>query len=260
MIKALTTIALETFLLLRRDKVFFPAAVVGLAFAFFAGLASDWSIEDFSKILFDVGAFGYHITGGIVALFWGTKSISDSRQSGALEVQMSLPISRTIWLLGKYLGMCLALLFLSVILLVVWQYVMYTNRFGIMNDKHLIIFAFITLNWMVLAAVSMFFASFCTSAVALFNSSCLWVAGLMSPAIERTLSPQTPEFTRELIQTTSKVWNLQQFLLADYANILEIANFPGPENLMWRAIYGLSLIVLLMTSACFIFRNRDLVG
>src|SRR5271169_3241497 len=108
-LRAIRVIALETFLLLRRDRIFAPALVLGLAACALALLASDWSIEDFSKILYDVGYFGFQITGGLVALVWGTKTVGDSRQEGSLEVQLAAPISRFTWLIGKYLGLATCL-------------------------------------------------------------------------------------------------------------------------------------------------------
>ena len=37
----------ESFLILRRDKIFVPVVVAGLAIAYFANLASGWGLEDF---------------------------------------------------------------------------------------------------------------------------------------------------------------------------------------------------------------------
>ncbi len=53
--RTLSVISWETFVLLRRDKVFVPALVASLLISAFANLASDWSVEDFTKILFDIG-------------------------------------------------------------------------------------------------------------------------------------------------------------------------------------------------------------
>src|SRR5690606_34381136 len=111
--KVVSVIAWETFVLLRRDKIFVPALVISLLISVLANLASDWSVEDFEKILFDIGFFGFQMTGSLVAIFWGAKIISDSRQEGSLEVQLAAPISRGSWIIGKYAGLCLCLVVLA---------------------------------------------------------------------------------------------------------------------------------------------------
>ena len=258
--RSIIVVARETFLLLRRDKMYLPAIVIGVAFIMLANLASDWSIEDFTKILFDIGAVGFHLVGAVVALFWGTKTITDSRQSGALEVQLSLPIGRPQWLIGKFTGLCLSLLSLGVVLTICWGFFMYFNRFGIMTSKQVMVFALLMLNWIVIAAVSVFFASFCSQTVALFNATALWVAGLASRSVAETISPQTPELTAKSVKFVAQFWNLQIFNLADFVNPSTIATFPPARELAWRGLYGLSLVVLLLSVACVIFSRRDLIA
>src|SRR5690606_2914998 len=146
----------------------------GLAIAFLANLASDWSVGDFTKILFDVGAFGYQITGSLVAIFWGTKLINDAQRDGSIELYLAAPIPRGVWLLGRFVGLCLSLIFLAVILLAFWQATMLLNDFELMTAKQFSVFGFMLLGWLVLAALSMFFASFCGQGVALFASISLW--------------------------------------------------------------------------------------
>jgi len=192
----LLAITAQTFLLLRRDKVFFPAFVVAVLIFIFANLAGDWGIEEFRKILYDIGTMGYHFLGAIIAMFWSTKLIADSKQQGSLEIELASPVSRLSWILGRYLGICCTLMLLSAFLLVVWQAMLFYNGFDWMSDKELLVFAFLTLDWLVLAALAILFGSIASQAVAAFCCLCAWVAGLSSASLVHALSAQTPEGRR----------------------------------------------------------------
>ena len=254
----LTTIALDSFLLLRRDKIFLPAAVGGLGIAILANLASDWSIEGFIKILFDIGTFGYHFIGSIVAIFWGTKLIADAKSEGAIEVQLASPIPRPIWIIGKYLGLVISLVFLGIILLAIWQGIMLINDFGMMTLNQLATFMYLSLAWMVLGAVSIFFSTFSGQATALFSSFSVWIVGLVISLINGTLPPDSPQFTKSVIGFFATFWNLQRFNFSDKIGVegIELSS----NELFWSAAYGIALIVVFIFSAGLIFRNRDLTS
>jgi ABC-type transport system involved in multi-copper enzyme maturation permease subunit len=256
MLRALRVVALEAFLLLRRDKIFVPAVVIGVLVAAFANLASDWSIEDFGKILFDLGYFGFHTAGSLVAIFWGAKAVTDSRQEGALEVQLAAPIGRSTWITGKYLGMVLALLLYAVILLAIWQGLMLANDFGLMSRPQLAAFGFMTLSWLVAAALATLFASFCRQAVAMFATLSLWVVGLMSSLVAHALAPDTPQATKTFVNTVARLWDFQQFNLIAQASS---GTMLAKTELWWRAGYGGLLILALITVACVIFERRDAI-
>lgn len=254
MLKALHTIALETFVLLRRDKVFVPAVIVSLIISAVANLASDWSVEDFTKILFDIGFFGFHMTGSLVAIFWGAKIIGDSRQEGSLEVQLSAPINRGTWIVGKYIGLCLCLLTLGALLLLIWQSLMLINAFGWMTRPQLTAYGFMVLSWLVQGALAILMASLLSQAIAMFSTLCLWLTGMASALVANTVSPDTPELTRTLVELIARFWDFQQFNLVDY---VQTKSWLSNEELWTRAGYGLLLILIQISLSVTIFSRKD---
>jgi ABC-type transport system involved in multi-copper enzyme maturation permease subunit len=213
-------------------------------------------VEDFRKILFDIGAFGFRMTGGVVALLWGTKLITDSRADGSLEVKLAAPVSRATWIVGRYLGLLVALGILAVFLLALWQGLMLLNNFGWMTMAHRQMFAYLVLEWAVVAAVAVSFATFCRNAVALFATACFWVAGMMIPTLAIAVSPETPAFTRQVIEQTALLWNLSQFNLVEYAIS---GMMPSANALFWLVGYGVSRIVFFLAVGTVIFSRRDLI-
>jgi ABC-type transport system involved in multi-copper enzyme maturation permease subunit len=252
--KGLFTTASTTFTLLRRDRIFIPFLISALAISVFAQLASDWGVEEFSKILNDIGFFGFQMTGSFVALFWGTKMVSDSRTEGSIEVELAAPIQRTTWLIGKYLGLTAALLLLGVLIVVSWQAMMLLNDFGWMKPAEWTAFGFTILAWSVLGAVAVMFGCLIRQTVALFVSLALWVTGLCSAVVANTLHPDTPESTKRLVSGIARAWDLQQFNLVSSA----VSGIPLPwEELGWRLAYGVLLIVFVLSTASFLFNRRD---
>jgi Cu-processing system permease protein len=254
MFPRLLNTASTTLTLLRRDRIFVPIVLSAMAIAIFAQLASDWSVAEFSKVLNDIGFFGFQMTGTLVAIFWGIKMVTDSKTEGSIEVELAAPISRSTWLLGKYLGLVAAFFLLAIVILVAWQAMMLLNDFGWMSQPELVALGFTILGWAVMGAVALLFGCIARQAVALFVTLALWLAGLTSAMIANTLSQDTPESTKTIVQGIARAWDLQQFNLASRAS--QGAAIPWPD-LSWRLAYGVLLVAITLSLACALFSRKD---
>lgn len=253
--RAIINTAFETFLLLQRDRIFLPVVLVGFGLLFLSGLASYWGIEEFRKILYDFGSFIFHIMGISVAIFWGTKLLSDSKLEGAIELQLASPITRYQWLIGKFLGLSFALIFISVLMLAGWQLIYVFWGMGLISGKSLSIFGLLTLSWLVMAAVAILFSSVSSQAVSLFASFWLLICGLLSQPVYQALSPETPQFIREIASFTAGIWNLHTFDTSSYAVQKGYITAQQATDIL---TYGMLLIVTLISIACISFQRRDL--
>lgn len=250
-------VAHESWLLLKRDRIFFPTAIAGVLIALFAGMASDWGIEEFQKILFDVGYTGFLLVGSAVALFWGSRTVSDSTSEGSLEIPFSTPISRPSWLLGRFLGLALVLLFMGCLLVFALQVAMLIAGFGVMHARFLVMFLLVFQSWLVTAALATFFSCFSGQTVALFCSICLWYVGLVSDVVAKSLPQKTEPFVRSVVENLATYWNLQRFdlgYLAQYQTEL-----PTATELIFRAGYGFACIGCFLCMACLALSRRDII-
>jgi ABC-type transport system involved in multi-copper enzyme maturation permease subunit len=254
MLRAIVVIALETFTLMRRDKVFLPAVVAGIVIAALSSIVSDWGISEFEKILVDVAYFGFSVTGGLVAIFWGTKAVTDSRSDGSLEVQLAAPVGRTTWLIAKYAGMVLSLCMLALIFAGVWIVIARTNYFDLLKPSYAWMLGFMLLGWLALAACATLFASFCRQPVAMFATLTLWALGLVSSLVAHALLPGTPKLTRTIVEGVARFWDLQQLSLVRAATV---GPWPTQAELGTRGAYGILLVLIMITVACLIFARRD---
>jgi ABC-type transport system involved in multi-copper enzyme maturation permease subunit len=246
----------NSFLRLRRDKLFYPAIFVALILFVFASLASDWMIEDVRKALFDLGFFTFHLTGGIIAIFWGIKLISDSATDGSIEVQLALPVGRSTWFVGNFLGLALALVFIGVLLAGIWQAVIYSFGFGLMSQAELVAIGFLLVLWIILAALTTFLAVFTSQGVTLFGSLIAWIVGLASYPVSKIVTPDTPHAMKTLIDAVAYIWDLRQFNLAEF--VFEQTWSLPQEMAVAKLTYGGILIVIFVSLGCFVFSRRDI--
>ncbi len=250
-------IARETFLRLRRDRIFLPAALVGCSMLLLSGLASYWGVEEFFKILYDLGSITWLMTGVTVAIFWGNKIISDSRQEGSLEVQLASPVSRTAWLIGKFFGLSTALILLGLILLFAWQLVYFGYGMGWLTNRILLIYSTLTITWIIMGAISILFASLASAAIALFCSIWIFICGMLTQPIAQSLSKETPEHVRRTVELMAGIWNLHQFDLSVYG-AQETAL--STVDILSRYQYAGLLLLFCLGLACFFFNRRDLIA
>ena len=137
---AMAALTAETFTRLRRDRIFLPALITGALLMAIAHVASGWGIFEFHRILYDAGLTGYELTGVFVALVWSTGILADAKDSGALELSLATPLSRSMWIIAHYAGLCLVLLILAGIMLVCWQLVLFATGLSWITWPYLQVF------------------------------------------------------------------------------------------------------------------------
>ncbi len=257
MLGKLRAVAWQNCTLLRRDQITRAVTVAVVVITLAAGLASTWSVEDRVKILFDVGYFGMQLLGSLVAIFWGSKLVSDSRQDGAIEWQLAAPLSRPEWLIGKYLGLALTQLFLATVILAIWQLGLLAFGYGLLTDAQVAVYLMMVLGWLVLSALAVTLAVLMRFALALFAGLGLWLIGLTSQSAVAALGPESSGTSQAVVRGIARVWNLQHFNLID--RVLEPRAIQ-PSALSDQIGYGFLLVAMMLTFASLVFRRGDVAA
>lgn len=247
-VRSIFEIAHETIFLLRRGPIFFPAVLFILVFGVFAIIAGSWGVAEFRKVLFDMGGFGFHFIGSSVAIIWSIKLLAVSRLDGSLEVQLASPVSRSHWLLGRFLGIYISLLMMGFLMLTVWQSIMLFTDFGFFKKTEIISLTLQILGWGVIAAISLFFASFCGLITALFSSFALWISGLLTELVALTVKEEVGNTINTLFQGLSYIWNLQHFNRST-----EYISQHGGYTLLGPSLYAFLLISFFLCFATLMF-------
>jgi ABC-type transport system involved in multi-copper enzyme maturation permease subunit len=246
----------ESFLILRRDRIFVPVIVAGLAIAYFANLATGWGLEDFKKILFDIGLAGFRVTGAVVAILWGVRMISDPLQDRSIELRLAAPSARFIWILSRFTGLSICLLSTGAIFTGVWQVLMSLNNFGAMSNAESWALGLLVLEWLVLGALGILMGTLAGFSTALFVTFSAWIAGLMAPLVAATMDPAIDPTQKRFVEFIADVWNFQRFNIIDQleSGTRTVTLSDLIPRLTWAGTVLLGCLVL----ASWVFQEKDL--
>lgn len=250
----LLNVAIQSFTLLRRDRIFVPAVIGGLLVAFIAYEASTFVSEGAYKVLFDIGSFGFHVLGALIAIFWGSKSINDSKAEGSLELQLSAPVSRPIWFLGKYFGLSAILILLFVAYAISFQVLAYVTRDIVYDYQHFLSLGLFAVEWLAIAAMASCFSTFSSFTVAFSVSILFWIVGLISAGASRIMENSDALIGKVFIDLVSSVWNLQAF---NTARLVTSGAAADPSNWGPRFLYGLTIIAIFCTIGMIALGRKD---
>ena len=246
----------ESFLFLRRDRIFFPMLMVGLAITYFANLASSWTFEDWDKVLFDIGLAGFRLTGGMVAILWGVRMISDPMQDRSIELRIAAPSARYTWILARYIGLAACLVIMGALFIVAWQSLMILNNFGKMSNLQSWSLGLVVCEWLVLGSLGMLAATITNFSSAIFMTIAAWITGLVAPIVAATLSAETEPFHRQFIEFLANVWNFQRFNMIDRLEADQVTI--QLDDLIARLSWGGSVLIGCLILAAWIFQKKDL--
>jgi ABC-type transport system involved in multi-copper enzyme maturation permease subunit len=253
---AFTAVVRQTMLLLRRDRVAVPMLMLGVGMGVVANLMSDLSVEDFRKILIDASAAAFQIVGVLTALIWGTKVVADASGDGSLEVYLATPIPREMWLVARFVGVAVTLVGFALALVALWQGINLLNGYGWYTAPELWVFALLTCQWIVVAAVGMALSAHTNLAIAIFAGLTAWLAGILAPLMQQALPPQTDAVTRTVIAGLARFWNLEQFNVVSHATT---GTWLAPSELGARLLFALSATAALVGISAVIFGKKDIL-
>ncbi len=246
----------ESFLILRRDKIFVPVVVAGLAIAYFANLASGWGLENFKKILFDIGLAGFRVTGAVVSILWGVRMVTDPLQDRSIELRVASPAARFIWILSRFTGLTVCLIFMGLVFTGVWQVLMYLNNFGAMSNAEGWALGLLVLEWLVLGALGILMGTLAGISTALFVVFSAWIAGLLAPLVAATMDPNIDPTQKSFVEFIANVWNFQRFNIIDQ---LETgARTVTLSDLIPRLTWAGAVLFGCLVLASWVFQEKDL--
>lgn len=114
--KKIWTLALTTFQELIREKFFVVGLVMALILITLSYLLGSLSFYEQTRILFNVGTMGIELVLIGLALFSGAVLIHKEIELRTCQIILTRPLSRTIFLLGKWTGLFIFILLTTILL------------------------------------------------------------------------------------------------------------------------------------------------
>ena len=251
---AIAVIAVNAFRESLRDKilynlVLFAGLLIGLSV-----LLADLSITEHHKVIADMGLAAINLIGVIIAIFVGISLVNKEIERRTIYTIMARPISRTFFIMGKYLGLALTLfvnlaIMLAVFLLTLWLYhvPIQTSLFQAV--------ALIFVEILVVTAIALFFSTFTSTTLSAIFTLGLYVIGHLTADLRSMVANSESGAVKGVVDLLYYLCpNLEMLNIKGQAAVGLVV---APEYLMLASLYGLLYASLLLTGACLVFQQRD---
>lgn len=238
-----------------RDKVLYVLLIFAAA-AIFGSKALGWiSIGQDIKIVKDISLSAVSLFGVLIAIFVGTNLVYKEMDKRTIYTIICRPIYRVEFLLGKFLGLVLLLLFVtSVMAIVAAAYVLILG--GSVDATFFLAVVLIYWELLLITALSTLLSCIASPILAALIVFTTYVAG-HATGILIDLPPHLKG------SITEKVFTFIYYVLPNLSNFnirQEAANGVPvqPEYIAWALCYGTLYTALLLTLAALAFEDKDM--
>lgn len=252
--RAVGTIALNTFRESVRNKVLYNILFVALGAIVFSVSLGEWSVFARSQVMQDFGLATMSLTGLLLAVFIGVGMLGREISSKTVYLIIAKPVPRWQFIVGKFSGL-LATLFLNYAVLAAFFWAVIAFMGG--NPRAALAWA-VLLTWIEMAimiAASMFFSTFASPTLAAIFTLGFYVAGHLNDLVSVELLTRRMPVAVAILKTMYYLFpNLEHFNVRSLV-VYEFALPPG--YVVWASVYGILYVGLLLLLSIAIFQQRD---
>jgi Cu-processing system permease protein len=257
--QSLWAIAINTFRETVRDRVLY-AFVFFAIFVTLAGiLLGSLSISQNVRVLEDIGMFTISTIGGVIAIFVGTNLVYKELDKRTIYLIFTKPIRRWQFVVGKFLGLALCLLVVTLMMGVFLMGVAWLN-----GERNLVAMtgslALLYLELLLVNALATFFSTFATPLMSVIFTLGLWVCGHLSQSLLQLGNMSTSPMVKSLFFGI-------YHLLPDLAKLTQIrfdilaASQTAPhfssETIVLITAYVFAYIVILLSLGTVVTERRE---
>ncbi|MBP5247533.1 MAG: ABC transporter permease [Fibrobacter sp.] len=264
-IKNIGIIALNTFRESVRNKVLYNIVFLAIALAFFSILLGEWSVFDRAHVIKSTTLSIMSISGLLISVFVGISLVQKEIQGRTVLTLLSKPISRAVFIVGKYLGL-LGVIAVHLALLTGVYYVILVLTGSNPTASLLLAVYLIFCEMAIVVAVALLFSTFSSPVLSALFTIGIYIAGRLSNELLEQVT-----FVRRM----GEIDGGEAVLLEKVAGVIH-AIFPGlyrfdisayvvhgialpPHYIFWNSLYALGYIGVFLAVASWWFSRRDFV-
>jgi len=205
------------------------------------------------RILADLGLTAMQLIGLLVAVFVGSSLVSGDMERRVLQPVLAKPISRSGYVLGRYLGLSLVLLVNLAVMAALLALILIADAGSLkpVGRAYLGAVALQGIQFLVIGAVAMLFSVTTSTTLAAVFTLAVTIAGQMTGQILALWQGPGTWIPRVL-------WYLLPNLSALNANEALVYRTPPPAQAWLAAAYGLAYAAAALALAVLVFERRDL--
>ena len=192
MVRKVWTIAVNTFHESLRKKILYVLIVFAIIFIGASKFFSFLSREEELKMIKDIGFSSIEFFGALIAIFSSAGSISGEIEKGTIYTLLSKPITRANFVIGKFIGQILIILFNLIIMTVffITLLLLKNNPFDLELFKTILLIFF---ELVVISSIAIAIGNFAPNSFNITFSFLLYIAGHLTSygkqLIERVRNP-----------------------------------------------------------------------
>lgn len=253
-LRRLRALAYNTYLESVRQRLFLGLVLFAFLLMAASLVLKDISVRQDLKILQDIGLAATEFFGTLVALFLGADLIGRDIERRTLHLLIVKPLTRTEFIVGRYLGLCLTLLTSVVLMAVGIALALLTARGSFSSGLVVAIFS-IFLQLCLTGAIATFLSTAASRPLALLGATIICVLGRMTDILKNAslILEGFPDWLGKGLYATLP--NLLSFDLKTRA----IYGDPIPGSLLlYLVVYALAYITALLSLGALALDRRDL--
>jgi ABC-type transport system involved in multi-copper enzyme maturation permease subunit len=248
------TIALNTVRESIRNKILYALVFFAVLMIGAGALIGSLSYVESDRILQDVGLGAIRLFGVAIAIFVGINLIYKEVDRRTVYTILSKPISRAVFLLGKYLGLTLTIWMQMAIM--VAAFVLVSLATGApLGWQHGAFFVLTAAELALVVAIATFFSAFTTPMLAAFFTTGTWVAGQLTRELRDVGARSDSEFIAHATALLHRA--LPDFaglnLASEAVHLLPIAR----SDVVLPLIYATGYVMVVLVGAVLAFERRD---
>ena len=262
MIKILAS-AKNTVLEAIRDRILYGLLFFAVCLILFSLVLGQLSFNEEIRVTIDTGLAGISLFSVLISIFLGITLLNKEIEKRTLYTIISRPISRSAYLLGKFLGLFSTLLVLQVLMAIVWFAVLKLQG-GALGSGLFVALALIVCETVVVIAMALFFTSFSSPFLSGLFCLGLFVAGRNADFVAKLAEHKAVEGMAPLIEGVSVA--LPSFYLFYPSGKMVAGSFATVHGqfvasgyLVTTMLYALALAVGFLTISALLLNRRDFI-
>lgn len=253
-LRRLGVVAYNTYLESVRQRLFLGLVFFGFLLLGTSLILNDISVRQDLKILQDIGLAATEFFGTLIAIFLGADLVSRDIERRTLHLLVVKPLTRSAFIVGRYLGLCLTLL-TSVTLMITGLAIVLRIAGGSFSWGLAQATYSMALQLCLTAAIATFLSTTSSRPLALLAATVLAMLGRLTDVLRNAslIIDGFPDWLGEaLFLALPNLLNFDLKTRAIYGDVIPLG------LLLELTLYAAAYIVALLALATLAFRRRDL--
>ena len=251
----LFAIALNTFRESIRDRIFYSLLAFAMLMLAFSLVLGYLTIGDEIKIIKDFGLGAISLFGVLIAIFVGISLVYKEMEKRTIYIILANPISRSQFVLGKYLGLSLTLLVEVVVMSIGLLVLCYTEQPKVAWDLLIAILA-IWFELQLMLAVAILFSTFVSPFLSGLLTMIVFVIGHLTQDFRVIVAKIDNHFIQKVADVFYYVFpNLEAL---NYKTQVVHGLQINPAEYFFSIGYSTAYILGLLSLSVLIFQRRDI--